>query len=326
MNFKALGLLGEAASAYNSGRYTGHLVTLFIVLLGAYKCWQISARPTTNRKCVFALMFLLVAMVGFSILRLLSYFIPASDGFSLFVAIAGLLPFGLIVTAAVLATMGLVEYAKEKGKYQQGRAQAIGALVISLLLLIIIPSGFVSARQKNSIVRKSNPPGKILSFDNLNFRFRTPERPWVSINVSKVTKNSTVAFMRQKPEVYFMIIAERLGSDKVISAQQVKDLAKAKIEAAATSSRTLEDSGLTLQGLDGVLLTQNAQIDQKAHHYTRWILATNGFVYQLLGYGPQKEQQLIDKEFRQLITRFELIDPHRLAEATIETKKNMRAD
>src|SRR6185312_7133906 len=45
----------------------------------------------------------------------------------------------------------------------------------------------------------------------------------------------------------------------------------------------------------------------------RWCVATNGYVYQLIGYGRSEDQQRIATELRQMFSRFELVDPHRVA-------------
>jgi len=216
-----------------------------------------------------------------------------SSGARVIIGLLGIAMFGLMITALVLAILGLMEYAKQTGVYVQGKAQAIWALILSMLILFSGAIGFTNGLRKagaNGITLNQGQPGKLLNFADLNFRFRSPERPWVSVDLRQLNKDSTVSFMRRFPEAYFIVIAESLGDGSQISSKQLADIGKAHLESAAASNRIIEETPLRVNGLDGILVEQQAQVDKFQLFYVQWFMATNGYSYQLMGYGKSEDR------------------------------------
>src|SRR5690348_3178975 len=118
-----------------AARMAGQVFGLLILGLGIAKCWSISRRATTNTKCVVGLLLVLAAWWAGSAGGLLLTPWPALR--PLF-ALVGLGAFGLITAAIIVSVLGLAEYANQPGKYVQGRAQAIWALVLSGVLLLAV--------------------------------------------------------------------------------------------------------------------------------------------------------------------------------------------
>ena len=143
----------------------------------------------------------------------------------------------------------------------------------------------------------------MLTFDDLNFRFRSPDRPWVAYDASRVNKASKLAFMRRNPEAYFFIIAEKLGSRSGLDTEQLAGIGKANLQAAAASSHVVS----------GLLVEAEAQIGAYQIHYRHWYCFTNGYAYQLVGFSSSDEQQRMAGELQEMLSRFELIDPNRVA-------------
>jgi len=310
-------LLGEM-DPETTGRFAGQALFLILILAGALKCWRISSRPTTNRKCALSLMFVLLSFIGFACVGIMSKTVYPSSGFHVIIGLLGLAMFGLIVTALVFAILGLMEYAKQTGVYVQGKAQAIWALILSILIIFSGAIGFTNSLLKSGadgITPNQGQPGKLLNFADLNFRFRSPERPWVSVDLKQLNKDSKVSFMRRFPEAYFIIIAESLGDGSQMSSKQLAEIGKAHLESAAASNRIIEETPLRVNSLDGILVEQEAQVGNFQLFYVQWFMATNGYAYQLMGYGKSEDRHRIEGELRQMMSRFELIDPHRLAAA-----------
>src|SRR5437762_7605604 len=164
----------------DAGYVTGQLIVPLAFLAGGLKCWSISRRPGTNRKCALALMFVLLALALAGCLGILIRILGHSPGTIVVSGLIGLVMLGSLVTGFVLAILGLVEFSNRAGAFSQGRAQAIWALALasiaglfvgaSAVTSVLRQHGFTSAARKNS-------PGQTRTFDDLNFRFRTPERP-----------------------------------------------------------------------------------------------------------------------------------------------------
>lgn len=302
----------------DAGRVAGQAFVWIALLAGTLKCWSISRRPTTNTKCALALMLMLL---GFLVAASVGLFAQSIGSSPVIVAVRGLLGLmmlGLIVTAIVFAILGLIEFARPPRVFIQGRAQAIWTLALAGVMVSIAGAGFVSV-----ILRNSGPsartgksrPGQLLTFDDLNFCFRTPDHPWVSFDPAKFNRESKVGFMRRLPEAYILVIAERIGSGSDFTATQLAEIGKAHLQATAQSSRILSETPWRTNGLDGLLIETEAQLTQYSLYYLHWYVATNGYAYQLVGYGRFQDRQRLAGEFRQMFSRFELVDPNRVASA-----------
>jgi hypothetical protein len=305
-----------AVTPTDAGRITGQALVWIAFLAGAVKCWSISRRPTTNTKCALALMFMLLAFLAAAAVGGL---VQSAGTSPLLTAVCGLLSlamFGLVLTAIVLGVLGLIEFSTRPGVFVQGRAQAIWALSLAGVIGLIAGASLISA-----IVRAARPsataaqsrPGLPLTFDELNFRFRTPNQPWASYNASKFNKDSKLAFMRRFPEAYFLLIAEKIGTGRDFSTAQLAELGKARLQATAQSSRILSETSWGTNGIDGLLVETEAQLTQYSFYYLHWYVATNGYAYQLVGYGRSQDRQRLAGEFRQMFSRFALVDPNRVA-------------
>src|SRR5437773_5818391 len=157
----------------------------------------------------------------------------------------------------ILAILGLMEFSNRTNAFSQGRAQAIWALVLTGILGLSFGAGFVTSVTRPSrfaLASRQSSPGQTLTFDDLNFRFRAPERPWVSIDASQLNKDSKVTFMRRFPEASFFVIAEKIGSTVNWSSEQLAEVTKAQMQAAATSTRVTSEAPLLMNGLRGVLV------------------------------------------------------------------------
>jgi len=96
-------------------------------LSGAAKCWFLALRPGVNKKCVWSLMFSLVAIYTFAFASALGP--TPSTALDVFPYIVSSL---LALSARPLAVAGLIEYGRHKGAYTRGRVCAICGLFVSL--------------------------------------------------------------------------------------------------------------------------------------------------------------------------------------------------
>src|SRR5882724_11167366 len=112
----------------NTGYVTGQLMVWVALFAGVLKCWSISRRPTPNRKCALALMFVLLAFVLAGCVGTLMRNLGKSPEVAGITGLAGLGVLGLFVTSLVLAILGLIEFSNLPDTCSQGRAQAIGGL------------------------------------------------------------------------------------------------------------------------------------------------------------------------------------------------------
>jgi tetratricopeptide (TPR) repeat protein len=307
-------LLGEM-DGETLGRIMGGLFAPLIILLyGVPKCLKISRRPGTNRKCALALMFSLLSLCG----SYLSGVAIRLFGGSAHFQILNFLDFVIVITLAALALgvgiKGLWEYSRKSGLYNQGRAQAVWALTLSILMILIgfwnLMHGLKIRSAENNIKQVPGRPGRILEFSDCNFRFRAPEHPWVTVDLSGLNKDAKLSFMRQAPEAYFMIIPESLTTK--MNSTQLAELGKAHVQSAASSFQIFRQTSLKVNNMDGILVEYEAQASKLTLYYEQWFMATNGYAYQLVAYGDIADRKLIENDARQMFSRFEVIDPNRI--------------
>jgi len=281
------------------------LVPVLIVLAfvaGAIQCWVISRRPRTNRKCALALMLLLIAWVPLPLalgtLAPLLGLPPLSLEFLTLVCSA------LIIAAAVLAVIGLREFSGTQGYYTQGRRQAVATLLGGPALVIVLISNVV--RDRSEVVV---PPGqRVMRFDELNFKFYSPGEPWTQLPTNSLIPRATLAFKHTRPELQFLIIAEpALSAD--YSAQQLADEAIAEVLAVVDRLEVVYRGPTKVRSLEGIRLHSRAERSGQAYYCEHRLFATNGWNYQLLVWGREKDTEFIAYLMEWLAPRFEQLDP-----------------
>src|SRR5438876_8347317 len=113
---------------------------------------------------------------------------------------------GIILSAAVMAVVGLREYSRGGQRFTQGRAQAVCALIASGLITVFPILVLVEGRW-NILGTRSAPAGaRVLVFDDLNFRFFAPGGRWVEVQTNRVEQNATFALTCKRPEIDFIVI------------------------------------------------------------------------------------------------------------------------
>jgi hypothetical protein len=304
-------MLNDPNSAMAASSFAGQFTLVVLMLAATIKCWTISRRPTTNTKCALSLMLLCVAFLITGTHAILSRFIPYIPANRVVAGILGLVIFGLIVTAIILAIIGLVEYSRHHESYNQGRSQAISALGLTVFMLIFGIQGAVTG-YKRAHGFSNEKANELVKFEDLNFQFRTPGYPWKQYDASKINKASKLSLVRQFPEGYFTITAEKIGNLNFTS-EQLAEAGKANMEVASTSHRVVNQTPYRVGSLDGVMVETEAQVGANSLHYRNWYVVTNGYAYQLIGFSRSEDQNVVKKQLDDLFTRFEVIDPGRMA-------------
>ncbi|HVV71412.1 MAG TPA: hypothetical protein VHI52_07935, partial [Verrucomicrobiae bacterium] len=182
-------MLSEANAATDPSQIAGQVFVWVALLAGALKCWSISRRPATNTKCALSLMFVLLVFPAAGSVALVTKALGDSALVPVAFAVLGVVVLGLVIAALVLAILGLVEYSQKRDIYTQGRAQAIWTLSLGGVLCLAAIPGFIRARQRSQDwATGPSRPGKIITVDDFNFQFRSPGRPWVPFESSRLNK------------------------------------------------------------------------------------------------------------------------------------------
>ncbi|NBV24730.1 MAG: hypothetical protein EBS05_22775 [Proteobacteria bacterium] len=135
----------------------GQIFVAVLMLAGIIKCWQLFRRPTTNSKCALSLGLMLTSLL---VLVLLPHSPGKPSPFTPVSFLIGMISFLVAGAAGVLAVLGLVECAKDKDRYLQGRSQAFLTLFLGLCLSIPVVTGAWRAANANRLTLPSQPtPG-----------------------------------------------------------------------------------------------------------------------------------------------------------------------
>jgi tetratricopeptide (TPR) repeat protein len=300
-------MLFAEVDASPGGRIAGQIFVVLLLLAGILKCISISRRPTTNSKGVWSLaLFLAVFLVPATI-----NFIPKeTPAYRALIILGGLFLIGLFVASIILAIIGLMECARERERFIQGRAQAIWALVLSGIFLLFAVSGAATGFTRALKLKNQPTNHELLTFAELNFKFSSPGRPWMQADAAKLNRSAKLAFIRAYPEMYFVVIAESLGNLDYTT-ESLADMAHIRLQSVAESLRVLEQKPVLIGGLNGLEVHTEAQVQNHSIFYVQWFCVTNGWSYQLTTWGTSSEQKMVVQDAQQMMGGFALIDYQR---------------
>ncbi|MDB6034279.1 MAG: hypothetical protein JWM16_4617, partial [Verrucomicrobiales bacterium] len=289
-------------TAEQSGRISGGVICVLITLIGVLKCFRIIRRPQTNTKCVLALAFLLSGFAVSGVATLIRQHWPSLLPFT------GLLlyiPPGFGVAAIALAIIGLVEYSKAKGQYNQGRSQAIWTLALLLggICLAVLMSAFGS----RGVSQGKPSDGRPIIVEEFNFQVTPPGRPWVVIEPAKLNRVAKVALTRAAPSVFFVVISEKIVLPDFTS-DSLADAVSVQLSSVAESSKVLQRAAVKSRYLNGVGMQTEAVLQGRDFFYVHYCIATNGWAYQLISWGEKRESAEVLRGASEMLGRFELLN------------------
>ena len=140
-----------------------------------------------------------------------------------------------------------------------------------------------------------------------NFRFRPPGPAWSRMDPDHIDPAAKLAYARSRPDVSFLVYVTRPGTD--VALDGVIASWKRQLEAQASGAVELSSAPLELHGLSGTRAVAAATVQGAKVVYESWLLARNGWLYQLLAWGAAKDRAALHDEARALFAGFELIDP-----------------
>lgn len=235
-------------------------------------------------------------------------FAASLGGLALFVALA--------IPAVILAILGLAEV-RRAGPSATGRAPAVTTLVLAGLALFAVVGAFAFGVIKGvsdspgfqaAMAPREGPPEPEQVFQDLGFSVQPP-RPWIKINPSSLNSEAAAGFLRSRPEVYFMIIAEKLDEEADFELEALVNVVKANLASAAEGAKLVEKKEETLNGLTGTRLVYEATVQKQPFTYRYWIHLTPTRAYQLVAWGAQRDGRKVVEEADKAFASFKLHSP-----------------
>jgi hypothetical protein len=228
--------------------------------------------------------------------------------------LAGLLGLATIPTliwSLVLSVLALLEARKHKGYSSPGQGHATAALIIGVMLALICApsfvSGFNSAMKAAAEIRqfRAKIDGQIslLKFPELNFEFRSLRPPWMQVDPKTFGYGPVLAFMRPD-QMSFRMSAERIGPAVTDPDKRQIERCRALIQMEAVDFQFLGQKRVTRNGIAGWEIDGEGRFQGHEYYVTHWLVATNGYSYALILWGPTALKQEIKAESEQVFPNF----------------------
>ena len=168
-----------------------------------------------------------------------------------------------------------------------------------LLLPVAVGCGRTDSRSMGSQVKR---------FEELNFEFLVPGRPWVSINPGQLNSDAALALRRDGPEIYFMVVAEKATTELKIDTTHLMAIVCRNLDNAVSESSVMREYPRRINGLNGIQFTTDVTIGGHSLVYQHWVCSHKGYFYQLLAFGDSVHRAVIGQEAELLSTYFSFID------------------
>jgi len=304
-------LAAANSDSYQSGQAVGFFIIALPTLIGILKCLSLLKRPVTSKLCVIALTLMLTGWLSATLGHGLGVFMPAWTGIAQ--TIAGLIAVVLFLSAFVIAIVGLACY--DRTRFTQGRAQAVWALVIGGIFLLIVGAGAVMALRTRILAEQlaaESSPAQTVTSEEFNCSLTCPPR-WVKMNATSINKLACIAFRRSASEGYVMVLGEHLETDMTI--EDMMDAVKANLASAATSVEDDKTEKLTLNGIDFMRRTCIVRTVESLGipmYFDQWVTTRPGFSWQITCWGPSAGRERLAPEFRTLMESFKVLDEKRI--------------
>ena len=290
------------------GELAGGSVVLLLLLAGVLKCVQVMRRPTTSKLCLLSLLLLLSGWLVTSFGNLLSIILAIKgEPFSGLFAFGGIL---LVLAGLILGIVGLATF--DHVRHRQGKAQAIWAISLGSLVFVGLMGGvafgamrkFRELRDVRVAERETNV-GKPIEKADLNFSI-APPAGWSEMKPEAVNKLACVVIRRRNPEVFGLVIAERVPG---VTLEQLRELAKSNLatgaEVISQTEETVELNGLTFAHINSRARTSAPALTLEYEH---WLATRGGFSWQVVFWTTGDREELT-KASRPVAESFRMLDP-----------------
>ena len=158
------------------------------------------------------------------------------------------------------------------------------------------------ARARSRIQRSR---AELLKFDELGFVFRAPGLPWNQTDARRFGRSPVLAFARVEP-MFFTVSANRLQPGFFDARSRLVEMCKTSTRRDATSYRLVKEGEVTRNGIAGWQTETQAAFQGHEYYLVHWIVAANGFGYQLVTWGPPALSSQVKLEAESLFSNFEL--------------------
>ncbi len=222
----------------------------------------------------------------------------------------GLSGMGRAARASDPGTAAAVTGFRESGLLWHGLAAIaiVGGLGSIISGVLRVPRGPATAGAQDLVVVGDTSAPRSRRFEESNFLFRVPGRPWVEINAAELNADTAFAMFRNSPQVAFQIIPEHVGESAGATAELLAEFARANVVSAAASASLVNDRAYSAGGIPGRRLSLDVTLKNQPLRYVIWTGVANGYAYQILVWGSVYHAEAVERNADQVYSWFDLID------------------
>jgi hypothetical protein len=259
-----------------------------------------------NKKCRRSLLMFLGAIVAVTI----GAFMVRTPGLRFLGGLLGMSAALIAGWALVLAVLGLIECAKHPRRYNGGKTYAILTLLVGTLMGVPFMTGIISGMRDAIAAKPRNPSERfepeLLKFPHLNFAFKQPTSDWKQADPRMFGRGPVLAFAHGP--INFTLCSSPLEPGFPDARARLVHVCKETIKRDAITYQQLSEQEVTRNGLGGWQIEGETNLCGHEFYIVHWIVATNGFGYQLAIFGPMKMAAQVKQEADALFSNFGIAD------------------
>jgi tetratricopeptide (TPR) repeat protein len=298
----------DTSAAYRAGQIIGGAAILLLVGFGIYRMIVALGRRDTSKLCAISLLCIFTGWFISAIISLLQRFVPEMP--PILLGLVGLVCMLFVIAAPILGIVGLCLF--NRRRHRRGKGYAIWAIVLGVAMWIFLGFVMVSAFKKGvegrpSLATASHQPGETLEKPDLNFAI-TPPDGWRPL-AGQLNPSASVSLRRLSPEIFCVVIAEKLGQGADPAA--MKTLVLSNLSNAGTLLEQKEDE-VTIQGITFTRVRSTLELYSAGmkFHYENWFALHNGYSWQVALWSLAKnDPKVLADEAAAVMKGFRILDP-----------------
>ena len=275
------------------------------------KCIQVMRRPSVNTLCMLSL----TLMVGLPLLLVL---LDRAGPSQLLDFVSAIILFALPLAALATGVLGVKDYNRNLGKYEQGWGQGMWGIVLSLCALGFVAYNFAIGTMGAAKVAETEPEQSALDtirFEKFRLFYKMMDprwKKWEPESENEVT--AQVIYVRQEPEVFFVVHAEWFGDKKEeptkIGANNELgvEVFQSFFRDAASFTKFETSAPETVNGIDGLRYEATGTMQGYSVRQSCWVAVHNDVVYYMVASCDKKDSYALPEIARKLRQGFRVLD------------------
>jgi hypothetical protein len=152
-----------------------------------------------------------------------------------------------------------------------------------------------------------DPNGPIV-FEDLNFKLAMVPH-WNRIDVERLNPAASLALQCESPQALFMVVVEKPGVESDLTTETLVKLTKAHMNGTDKDANFPAEKQEKINGTNFTELESMVHINDLSLFYVHRFCVFNGFAYQLVVWGQEKDRDAVRAEAAKIAVNFKILNP-----------------